>query len=353
MTMRRSGLAACLMAVFTVAACGGNQSQTPDQGSAAPGSTVQINGAGATFPNPIYSKWFSEYNKVHPNIQINYQPIGSGGGIRQLTSQTVFFGASDGPMTDEQLKAAPGPILHFPTVLGAVVPVFNLAGVTDLKFSGPVLADIYLGKIKKWNAPAIATLNPGVKLPATDIAVAHRSDGSGTTYIWVDYLSKVSPEFKEKVGVNASVNWPVGIGGKGNDGVAGVVSQTPGAIGYVELIFALKNNISFGSVQNAAGDIVKASPESVTKAAAGVSMPDDFRVSITNAPGAGAYPISSFTWLLLYENPSDKAMSKVMVDFITWAIGDGQKFATELGYASLPEAVVMKEMGALGKIKVS
>jgi len=353
MTMRRSGLAACLMAVFTVAACGGNQSPTPDQGSAAPGSTVQINGAGATFPNPIYSKWFSEYNKLHPNIQINYQPIGSGGGIRQLTSQTVFFGASDGPMTDEQLKAAPGPILHFPTVLGAVVPVFNLAGVTDLNFSGPLLADIYLGKIKKWNAPAIARLNPGVTLPATDIAVAHRSDGSGTTYIWVDYLSKVSPEFKEKVGVNASVNWPVGIGGKGNDGVAGVVSQTPGAIGYVELIFALKNNISYGSVQNAAGGIVKASPESVTKAAAGVSMPDDFRVSITNAPGAGAYPISSFTWLLLYENPSDKAMSKVMVDFITWAIGDGQKFATELGYASLPDAVVMKEMGALGKIKVS
>jgi len=353
MTMRRSWLAACLIAVFTVAACGGNQSQTPDQGSAAPGSTVQINGAGATFPNPIYSKWFSEYNKVHPNIQINYQPIGSGGGIRQLTSQTVFFGASDGPMTDEQLKAAPGPILHFPTVLGAVVPVFNLAGVTDLNFSGPLLADIYLGKIKKWNAPAIARLNPGVTLPATDIAVAHRSDGSGTTYIWVDYLSKVSPEFKEKVGVNASVNWPVGIGGKGNDGVAGVVSQTPGAIGYVELIFALKNNISYGSVQNAAGGIVKASPESVTKAAAGVSMPDDFRVSITNAPGAGAYPISSFTWLLLYENPSDKAMSKVMVDFITWAIGDGQKFATELGYASLPDAVVMKEMGALGKIKVS
>jgi len=353
MTMRRSGLAACLMAVFTVAACGGNQSPTPDQGSAAPGSTVQINGAGATFPNPIYSKWFSEYNKLHPNIQINYQPIGSGGGIRQLTSQTVFFGASDGPMTDEQLKAAPGPILHFPTVLGAVVPVFNLAGVTDLNFSGPLLADIYLGKIKKWNAPAIARLNPGVTLPATDIAVAHRSDGSGTTYIWVDYLSKVSPEFKEKVGVNASVNWPVGIGGKGNDGVSGVVSQTPGAIGYVELIFALKNNISYGSVQNAAGGIVKASPESVTKAAAGVSMPDDFRVSITNAPGAGAYPISSFTWLLLYENPSDKAMSKVMVDFITWAIRDGQKFATELGYASLPDAVVMKEMGALGKIKVS
>ena len=271
MTMRRYWLAACLMAVFTVAACGGNQSQTTDQGAAAPSSTVQINGAGATFPNPIYSKWFSEYNKLHPNIQINYQPIGSGGGIRQLTSQTVFFGASDGPMTDEQLKGAPGAILHFPTVLGAVVPVFNLAGITDLKFNGPVLADIYLGKIKKWNAPAIATLNPGVKLPATDIVVAHRSEGSGTTYIWVDYLSKVSPEFKQKVGVNASVNWPVGVGGKGNDGVSGVVSQTPGAIGYVELIFALKNNISYGSVQNAAGEIVKATPESVTKAAAGVS----------------------------------------------------------------------------------
>jgi phosphate transport system substrate-binding protein len=345
--------AACLMAALAVMACGGNQSQPTDNSAPAAGATTQINGAGATFPNPIYSKWFSEYNKLYPNIQINYQPIGSGGGIRQLSAQTVFFGASDQPMTDEQLKAAPGAILHFPTVLGAVVPVYNLAGVTDLKFSGPVLADIYLGKIKKWNAPPIAQLNPGVKLPATDIAVAHRSDGSGTTYIWVDYLSKVSPEFKEKVGVNSSVNWPVGIGGKGNDGVSGLVSQTPGAIGYVELIFALKNNISYGSVRNAAGDMVKASPESVTKAAAGVSMPDDFRVSITNAPGAGAYPISSFTWLLLYENPSDKTMSKAMVDFVTWAIGDGQKFATELGYASLPEAVVMKEMSALGKIKVS
>ena len=353
MTMTRYMRAACLMAAFAVTACGGNQSQTTESSDPAAGATTQINGAGATFPNPIYSKWFSEYNKLHPNIQINYQPIGSGGGIRQLTAQTVFFGASDQPMTDEQLKGAPGAILHFPTVLGAVVPVYNLTGVTDLKFSGPVLADIYLGKIKKWNAPAIAQLNPGVKLPATDIAVAHRSDGSGTTYIWVDYLSKVSPEFKEKVGVNSSVNWPVGIGGKGNDGVSGLVSQTPGAIGYVELIFALKNNISYGSVQNAAGDMVKASPESVTKAAAGVPMPDDFRVSITNAPGAGAYPISSFTWLLLYENPSDKAMSKAMVDFVTWALGDGQKFATELGYASLPEAVVMKEMSALGKIKVS
>ena len=341
------------MAAFTVTACGSNESKTSEPAAGAPNATMQINGAGATFPNPIYTKWFSEYNKLHPNTLINYQPIGSGGGIRQLTNQTVFFGASDQPMTDEQLKAAPGAVLHFPTVLGAVVPVYNLAGVTDLKFSGPVLADIYLGKIKKWNAPAIATLNPGVKLPATDIAVAHRSDGSGTTFIWVDYLSKVSPEFKEKVGVNSSVNWPVGIGGKGNDGVSGLVSQTPGAIGYVELIFAQKNNISFGSVQNAAGDMVKASPDSVTKAAAGASIPDDFRVSITNAPGAGAYPISSFTWLLLYENASDKAQAKAMVDFVTWAISDGQKYATDLGYAPLPEAVVTKEKTAVGKIKVS
>ena len=355
MTMRRSWLAACLIAVFTVAACGGNQSQTPDQGSAAPGSTVQINGAGATFPNPIYSKWFSEYNKMHPNVKINYQSIGSGGGIRQLSAGTVFFGASDGPMTDEQLKAAPGPILHFPTVLGAVVPVFNLAGITDLKFSGPVLADIYLGKIKKWNAPAIATLNPGVKLPATDIAVAHRSDGSGTTYIWVDYLSKTSPEFKSKVGVNTSVNWPTGVGGRGNEGVAGLVKQTPGSLGYVELIYALQNKINSGTVQNMAGEHAKATVESVTAAAAEAAkqMPPDFRVSITNAPGKGVYPVSSFTWLLLYENPKDKAQSKVMVDFLKWALTDGQKYCADLGYAPLPEAVVKLEMAAIAKVKVS
>src|SRR5512132_1731675 len=220
---------------------------------------VQINGAGATFPYPIYSKWFAEYNKLHANVQINYQSIGSGGGIRQLSNQTVFFGASDGPMTDEQLKAAPGPILHFPTVLGAVVPVYNIPGITDeLKFTGPVVADIYLGKIKKWNDPAIAKLNPGVKLPATDITVVHRSDGSGTTYIFVDYLSKVSPEFKTKVGVSTSVNWPAGVGGKGNEGVSGLVTQTPGAIGYVELIYALQSKITYGQVQNAAGDFVKA-----------------------------------------------------------------------------------------------
>jgi phosphate transport system substrate-binding protein len=316
---------------------------------------VQINGAGATFPNPIYSKWFSEYNKMHPDVAINYQSIGSGGGIQQITKETVFFGATDGPMTDEQLKGAPGPIMHFPTVLGAVVPVYNLAGMTtELKFTGQVLADIYLGKITKWNDPAIAKLNPGAKLPATDITVVHRSEGSGTTYIWVDYLSKVSPEFKTKVGVNASVNWPAGVGGKGNEGVSGLVSQSPGSIGYVELIYALQNKISYGTVENAAGEFVKASVPAVTAAAAGAaaSMPADFRVSITNAPGKGVYPISSFTWLLLYENPKDKVQAKIMVDVVKWALIDGQKYCADLGYAPLPPNVVKMEMAALARIKL-
>ena len=317
--------------------------------------TVQITGAGATFPYPIYSKWFSAYNKLHPNVQINYQSIGSGGGIRQVTNRTVFFGATDGPMTPDQLLAAPGKILHFPTVLGADVPVYNLAGVTtQLKFSGPLLADIFLGKITKWNDQAIATLNPGVSLPGTDITVVHRSDGTGTTYIWVDYLSKVSPEWKKRVGVNTSVNWPVGVGGKGNEGVAGLVKQTPGSIGYVELIYASQTKISYGAVQNTAGKFVTASTQSVTAAAAAAAkqMPADFRVSITNAPGEGAYPISSFTWLLLYEDPKDKAQGKIMVDFMKWALTDGQKFASELGYAPLPQSVVDMEMKALQKIKL-
>jgi phosphate transport system substrate-binding protein len=317
--------------------------------------TMRITGGGATFPNPIYSKWFSEYNKLHPNIQINYQSQGSGFGIQQLTQQTVFFGASDGPMTDEQLKAAPGPIMHLPTVLGGVVPVYNIPNLkTDLKFNGTVLADIYLGKIIKWNDPAIVKLNAGVTLPATDITVVHRSDGSGTTYIWVDYLSKVSPEFKSKVGVKTSVNWPTGVGGKGNEGVSGLVTQTPGAIGYVELIYALQNKISYGSVQNMDGEFVKASVTSVTAAAASAAskMPADFRVSITNAPGKGVYPISSFTWLLLYEDPKDKAQAKTMVDFVKWALKDGQKYCADLGYAPLPANVVQMEMNALAKIKV-
>ena len=317
--------------------------------------TVKITGAGATFPYPIYSKWFSEYNKLHPNVEINYQSIGSGGGIRQVTNRTVFFGATDGPMTQEQLDAAPGKILHFPTVLGADVPVYNISGVdAQLKFSGPLLADIFLGKVTKWNDPAIAKLNQGVNLPSTDITVVHRSEGSGTTYIWVDYLSKVSPEWKQKVGVNASVNWPVGVGGKGNEGVSGLVKQTPGSIGYVELIYALQTKISYGTVQNAAGKFVAASTESVTAAAAEAAkqMPADFRVSITNAPGQEAYPISSFTWLLLYESPSDKAQAKIMNDFVNWALTDGQKFASQLGYAPLPAAVVELEKKALLKIKL-
>jgi phosphate transport system substrate-binding protein len=315
---------------------------------------VQINGAGATFPYPIYSKWFSEYNKLHPEVEINYQSIGSGGGIRQLSNQTVFFGATDGPMTPDQQFAAPGPILHLPTVLGAVVPIYNIPGVdTQLKFSGKVLADVIMGKITKWNDPAIAAINPGVKLPGSDITVAHRSDGSGTTYIFVDYLSKVSPDFKKTVGVATSVNWPVGVGGKGNEGVAGLVKQTPGSIGYVELIYAKQNNIDYGLVQNLDGEYVAANLESVTAAASAASkaMPKDFRVSITNAPGKGAYPISSFTWLLFYESPSDKQKAKVMNDFVKWALTDGQKFASELGYAPLPKEVVALEMDALKRIK--
>jgi phosphate transport system substrate-binding protein len=317
---------------------------------------VQINGAGATFPYPIYSKWFAEYNKLHPNVEINYQSIGSGGGIRQITNNTVFFGATDGPMTNEQQLAAPSKILHFPTVLGADVPVYNIPNVNaELKFTGPVLADIFLGKITRWNDPAITKLNSGVNLPGTDITVIHRSDASGTSYIWVDYLAKVSPEWKTKVGVATAVNWPVGLGGKGNEGVAGLVTQTPGSIGYVELIYALQNKISYGSVQNMAGEFMKASEASVTAAAAGAAarMPADFRVSITNAEGQGVYPVSSFTWLLLYENPKDKAQSKIMVDFMKWALTDGQKFAGSLGYAPLPEAVVKLEMAALQKVRIS
>jgi phosphate transport system substrate-binding protein len=316
---------------------------------------IQINGAGATFPYPIYSKWFSEYNKLHPNVEINYQSIGSGGGIRQITNQTVFFGATDGPMTNDQLLAAPSKILHFPTVLGADVPVYNIPGVSaELKFTGAVLADIFLGKIAKWNDPALTKLNPDVKLPSSDITVVHRSDASGTTYIWVDYLAKVSAEWKTKAGVATQVNWPTGVGGKGNEGVAGLVTQSPGSIGYVELIYALQNKISYGSVQNMAGEFVRATEQSVTAAAAGAAakMPADFRVSITNAEGKGVYPVSSFTWLLLYENPKDKAQAKIMVDFVRWMLSDGQKFAGQLGYAPLPDAVVKLELAALAKIKV-
>jgi len=316
--------------------------------------TVQINGAGATFPYPIYSKWFDEYHKAHPNVEINYQSIGSGGGIRQLSAGTVFFGASDGPMTNDQILAAGFRIVHLPTVLGGVVPVYNVPGVSSqLHFTGPVLADIFLGKITKWNDLRITKENPGVNLPGDDITVAHRSDGSGTSYIFVDYLAKVSPEWRTKVGVATSVNWPAGVGGKGNEGVAGLVKQTPGSIGYVELIYALQNKISYGAVQNSAGEFVVATTETVSNAAAvaAKSMPKDFRVSITNAPGKGVYPISSFTWLLVQESPRDVPRSRIMVDFIKWALSDGQKFAAQLGYAPLPKEVVALELEALKKVK--
>jgi len=315
--------------------------------------TIQLNGAGSTFGTPIYTKWFSEYNKIHPNVQINYQSIGSGGGIQQVTAHTVDFGASDGPMTPEQMAKAPG-IMHFPTVLGGVVPMYNIPGVNvDLRFTGPVLANIYLGRITKWNDPAIAKLNPGVKFPALPIAVVHRADGSGTTYIWADYLSRVSPEWKTKVGVSTSLKWPVGVGGKGSEGVSGQVRQQPGAIGYVELIYALQNHIAYGFVQNADGKFLKATLGGVTAAAAAAArkMPADFRVSIVNAPGPDAYPIASFTWLLVYRHPSDAVRGKIMKDFLHWMLGDGQKYCADLGYAPLPREVIRMEEAAVDKLQ--
>lgn len=314
---------------------------------------TNLNGAGATFPNPIYQKWFSEYHKAHPDVQINYQSIGSGGGIKQLQAQTVDFGASDGPMTDEQIKATPFKVFHIPTVLGAVVPTYNIPGVsTELKFTPDVLADVFLGNIKKWSDPRLAKANPGVKFPDSDIVVVHRSDGSGTTYIFTDYLSKVSSAWKDKVGKSTSVNWPVGLGGKGNEGVAGMVKQTEGSIGYVELIYALQNKMPFGTVQNAAGQFVKASLDSTTAAAASVKeMPDDFRVSITNAPGKTAYPIASFTWLLVPAEWSDASKEKVFVDFLNWMVGPGQGLTQALDYAPLPKNVAEKVKTRIKEIK--
>src|SRR5436309_2748169 len=321
-------------------------------------SALSITGAGATFPYPMYSKWFDEYHKKNSNLEINYQSIGSGGGIKQITEGTVDFGASDGPMNDDQLKAFQDKhgfgILHFPTVLGADVPAYNIPGVSgELNFTQEAIAGIFLGKITKWNDPAIAGVNKSVSLPANDIVVVHRSEGSGTTYIWTDYLSKISDEWKTKVGKNASVNWPVGLGAKGNDGVTGQIKQTEGSIGYVELIYALQNKIPFGTVKNAAGQFVKASLQSVTEAAASIKeMPDDFRVSITNAPGKGAYPISSFTWLLVPVEWSDAGKQKVFVDFLNWMIGPGQSMTSALDYAPLPKPVVQKIKARINEIKV-
>jgi phosphate transport system substrate-binding protein len=313
-----------------------------------------LNGAGASFPYPIYAKWFSDYNKLHSDIQINYQSIGSGGGIRQLLSGTVDFGASDAPMTDEQLGQAKTKILHFPTVLGAVVPTYNIPGVSqELNFTPDALVGIYLGKITKWNDAEIAKSNQGVNLPAQDIVVVHRSEGSGTTYVWTDYLSKVSPEWQSKVGRNTSLNWPVGLGGKGSEGVTGLVKETPGAIGYVELLYSVQNNIPYGRVRNAAGVFVKADLAGVTAAAAGYakSMPEDFRISITNAPGKAAYPISSFTYLLIPTRIEDANKRQVIKNFLIWMLNDGQKAAEPLSYARLPKEVMAKELRQISQIQ--
>ena len=341
--MKKTVLSMLLLLGLAVAA----SAQPPD-------NTVLLNAAGATFPYPIYSKWFNVYHNEHPNLQINYQSIGSGGGIRQLLAGTVDFGASDGPMSDEQLAQAKIKVLHFPTVLGADVPSYNVPGVSaELNFTQKALAGIYLGQITKWNDPEIANANPGVKLPSADIVVIHRSDGSGTTYIWTDFLSKVSEEWKNKVGKGTSVNWPVGLGGKGNEGVSGLVKQTTDSIGYIELIYAVQNNIPFGKVQNSAGKFLKADLAGVTAAAAGAAkdMPADFRVSITNAPGAAAYPISSFTWLLIPAQIQDATKRDAIKGFLKWMVTDGQGYNEGLSYAKLPKPVVAKELKAISLIQ--
>ena len=327
----KAGMTAAVAAGLLLAACGIAQAQ-------------KLTGAGATFPYPIYAKWFSEYSAAHPGVEINYQSIGSGGGIRQVTAGLVDFGATDGPMTDEQLASSKVKLIHIPTVMGAVVPIFNVTGVGDLKFSPDVLADIFLGKITSWNDGRIAKDNPGVKLPSETINVVHRSDGSGTSYIFTDYLSKVSKDWANGPGKGTALNWPKGIGGKGNEGVAGLVRQLPGSIGYVELIYAMQNHISFGEIKNAAGNWVKASIAGVTEAAASVKqIPADYRVSITNAPGAQAYPISSFTWILVPLHPQDAAKGKVLKDFLNWMLNSGQSEVSGLYYAPLPKELVAKE----------
>ena len=307
-----------------------------------------LNGAGATFPYPIYSKRFAEYHNQHPDVQVNYQSIGSGGGIRQVQAGTVDFGATDGPMSDEQIEASKVKVLHVPTVLGAVVPAYNIPGVSgDVKFTPEILAGIFTGKISNWNDASIAKANPDVKFPNQNITVVHRSDGSGTTYIFTDYLSKISSDWQGTTGKGTSVKWPVGVGGKGNEGVAGMIRNLPGSIGYIELIYALQNKINYGSVKNSSGNFVKATLESTTAAAAGVKMPADFRVSITNPPGKTAYPIASFTWLLVPTNPPDKNKGKMVKDLVLWALDNGEGMAAGLSYAPLPKEVVDKAKAAI------
>ena len=320
--------------------------------SATASAQMMINGAGATFPYPIYSKWFDEYAKVDPSVRFNYQSIGSGGGQKQILAQTVDFGASDGPTSDENLSKAPGKILHIPTVAGAVVITYNLDGNPALRLDGDTIANIFLGKIKNWNDPKIAASNPGAKLPDKEIVVVHRSDGSGTTFIFTDYLSKISGEWKEKAGNNTSVNWPTGIGGKGNEGVAGQVKQTPGALGYVELIYATQNKMPYAEVKNAAGEFMKPTLESITAALATANIPDDFRFSMTNAPGKDAYPIAGATWLLVYQQQKDAAKGKKLVEFLKWSLTDGEKMAKDLQYAPLPESVQQRVLTRIGEIKM-
>ena len=313
---------------------------------------MTINGAGATFPYPIYSKWFDEYAKVDPSVRFNYQSIGSGGGQKQILAQTVDFGASDGPMSDDNLAKASGKILHIPTVAGADVVAYNLPGSPTLKLDADTIAGIFLGNVKKWNDAKITVLNPGANLPDQEIVVVHRSDGSGTTYIWTDYLSKVSAEWKQKVGTNTSVNWPTGIGGKGNEGVAGQIKQTPGALGYVELIYAIQNKMPYADVKNSGGAFVKPSIESVTAAMATAQIPDDFRFSMTNAPGQDSYPIAGATWLLVYEQQKDPAKGKKLVEFLKWALTKGEAMAKELSYAPLPDALRDRVLKRVDEIKI-
>lgn len=311
-----------------------------------------INGAGATFPYPIYSKWFDLYHRAHAEFQFNYQSIGSGGGIRQFLAQTVDFGASDNPMTDDQIKSAPGKVVHVPTVLGAVTVVYNIPEISvPLKLSGVVLVDIFLGVIKKWNDPKIVALNAGVTLPAKDILVVHRSDGSGTTFVFSDFLSKVSPAWLQKVGRGPSLSWPMGLGAKGNEGVTGMVRQTPGSIGYVEKAYARQNKLPMASIQNKSGEFVAPTTDAVSKAAATAALPADFRVSITDAPGSGAYPIASFTYLLVYSPAKDPAKGKAIAEFLKWAMTMGQTFAAPLDYAPLPASVVQKVQAVVSQLK--
>ncbi len=312
---------------------------------------MTINGAGATFPYPIYSKWFDTYAKVDPSVRFNYQSIGSGGGQKQILAQTVDFGASDGPMSDDNLAKAPGKLLHIPTVAGADVVAYNLPDSPQLKLDAEAIAGIFLGHIKKWNDPKLTALNPGAKLPDREIIVVHRSDGSGTTYIWTDYLSKISSEWKAKVGTNTSVNWPTGLGGKGNEGVAGQIKQTPGALGYVELIYAVQNKMPYAEVKNSAGEFVKPSLDSITAALATAEIPEDFRFSITNAPGKDAYPICGATWLLIYENQKEHEKGKKIVEFLKWAEKDGEKMAKDLDYAPLPDALRARVLKRIDEIK--